>query len=73
MGASRWILITAASAIAIWLTFLLYVWSNEFKERFFYNNDWVSLAVVFIFIFAIGGIFRWFVIQEIRITAPKKR
>jgi hypothetical protein len=73
MGAYRWILIIATSAIAIWLTFLFYVWSNEFKERFFYSNDWVSLAVIFIFIFAIGGIFRWFVTEEIRIRKPKKK
>lgn len=71
MNITRWILIGATLILAAIFTFNFYIWSQEYKDQFFYNNDFLSLAMVFIFILAITGIFKWLLKEEILLTKPR--
>ena len=71
MKLMRWALILAACIVAFYVTLNFNIYFEEFKQIFFYTNDWMSYLMVMLLIIAIGGIFRWFVKQEIWIT--KKR
>ncbi|MDD3083966.1 MAG: hypothetical protein PHP82_03010 [Candidatus ainarchaeum sp.] len=73
MNTSRWILISITFAIVAVLTFQFYIWSEEFKHQFMYNNDLISYAMVFLFVIALTGIFKWLLKEEIILTKPRRR
>jgi hypothetical protein len=73
MNTKRWVLISITFAITAFFMFQVYIWSEEFKHQFMYSNDFISYAMVFIFVIALTGIFKWFLKQEIKITNPKRR
>ena len=69
----RYALIAITFVITAALTIAVYNWSYEFKDTFSYSGDWVSYIMVFVFIIAITGIFKWFLKEEIKLTKPKRR
>jgi len=69
----RYTLIVITLAFAAFLTISFYNWSYEYKDMFSYSGDWLSYIMVFVFILAITGIFRWFLKEEIVLTDPKRR
>jgi multisubunit Na+/H+ antiporter MnhB subunit len=73
MNTSRWILISLTFAVAVVLIFQVYIWSEEFKHRFMYNEDYISYIMVFVFVIALTGIFKWFLHEEIILTDPKRK
>jgi multisubunit Na+/H+ antiporter MnhB subunit len=73
MNTSRWILISLTFAVAVVLIFQVYIWSEEFKHSFMYNEDYISYVMVFIFVIALTGIFKWFLHEEIILTDPKRK
>jgi hypothetical protein len=73
MAFSRWLLIGITFFIAAVLTFNIYIWSQEFKETFSYNGDFISLIMVFVFVMALTGIFKWLLKEEIILTDPKRK
>jgi len=73
MGLYRWVLIGVTFVIAAVLTFQVYVWSDEFKQMFSYQNDWISYAMVFAFVMFLTGVFKWLLKEEIILTDPRRR
>jgi len=71
MNFKRWGLIGITFILAAVFTFWFYIWSDEFKHNFFFNGDYISLIMVFVFILSITGIFKWLLHEEIVLT--KKR
>jgi len=69
----RYILIAITLAVTAMFTILFYNWSYEYKDTFSYSGDLVSYAMVFVFIIAIAGIFKWFLKEEIILTDPKRK
>lgn len=72
MNYFRYILIFATLAITAFLTISFYNWSYEFKDTFSYSGDYISYAMVFVFLLAITGIFKWFLKEEIILTDPNR-
>jgi len=73
MVLSRWLLIGVTFFIAAVLTFNVYIWSQEFKDIFSYNGDLLSYIMVFVFVMALTGIFKWLLKEEIILTDPKRK
>ncbi|MDD4250923.1 MAG: hypothetical protein PHX27_01890 [Candidatus ainarchaeum sp.] len=73
MNIARWALISITFVITAFFVFNVYIWSNEFKQRFLYNNDFISLIMVFVFVMALTGIFKWLLKEEIKLTDPKRK
>jgi hypothetical protein len=69
----RYLLIAITLAVTAGLTILFYNWSYEYKDTFSYSGDLLSYAMVFVFLFAIAGIFKWFLKEEIILTDPKRK
>ena len=68
----RYLLIAITFVVTAALTIAVYNWSYEFKDMFSYSGDYVSYIMVFVFIIAITGIFKWFLKEEIVLTDPKR-
>jgi len=68
----RYLLIIITFFVTAALTIAVYTWSYEFKDMFSYSDDWISYIMVFVFIIAITGIFKWFLKEEIVLTDPKR-
>ena len=73
MNYIRWALIGITFFFAAVFTFNVYMWSQEFKDAFSYSGDYVSYIMVFVFVLALTGIFKWLLTTEIKLTKPKKR
>jgi H+/Cl- antiporter ClcA len=73
MNITRWILIGITFIIATVFTFNVYIWSEEFKHLYSYTNDWLSYIMVFVFVMALTGIFKWLLKEEIILTRPRRR
>jgi hypothetical protein len=73
MNKSRWILIGFTFIIVAYLSFNVYIWAEEFKHTFSYTGDYFSYIMVFVFVMALTGIFKWFLKEEIILTKPKRR
>ncbi|MFA5763244.1 MAG: hypothetical protein WC915_00345 [archaeon] len=73
MNITRWLLIGITFVIAAVFTFNVYIWADEFKQVYSYNNDWLSYIMVFAFVIALTGIFKWLLKEEIILTKPRKR
>ena len=73
MNYTRWILIGITLIVTAVFTFNVYIWSQEFKDSFMYSGDYLSYIMVFLFVIAITGIFKWFLKEEIKLTKPKRR
>ncbi len=71
MNFKRLVLVGVTFILAAIFTFWFYIWSDEFKHMFFFNDDYIGLIMVFAFILAITGIFKWLLHEEIVLT--KKR
>jgi uncharacterized membrane protein YcjF (UPF0283 family) len=73
MTLGRWLLISVTFVIAALMTFQVYIWADEFKQIFSYQNDWISYAMVFAFVMALTGVFKWLLKEEIILTDPKRK
>ena len=73
MGYKRWILIGITILIVGALTFAVETWAKDFKDLFFYMNDWTSWIFVGLFVAALTGIFKWILDTEVAITRPERR
>ena len=69
----RYLLIAATLGVTAFLTISFYNWSYEYKDTFSYSGDYLSYIMVFVFIMAIAGIFKWFLKEEIILTDPKRK
>jgi hypothetical protein len=72
MNYKRIILIGITLLVCAWLTIQIYIWAQPIKDKFFYNNDYVSWIMIFALIFALTGIFKWFLTWEVKITKGNK-
>jgi len=73
MNITRWLLIGITFIIAAVFTFNVYIWAEEFKHIYSYTNDWLSYVMVFVFVMALTGIFKWLLKEEIILTKPRGR
>ena len=73
MNWTRLILILVSLAIAAYFTIMLYNWSSEYKDLFSYLGDWRSYVAAFALIYAVTGIIKWLLMEEVRITRPRTR
>ncbi len=71
MNIIRFLLISVTFIFAAIFTFWFYIWSDEFKHTFFFNDDYLSLIMAFILVIAITGIFKWLLHEEIVLTKPR--
>lgn len=69
----RAILISVSFAIAAYFSVSLYIWAQEYKDLFSYLGDWRSYVVVFALIYAVTGIFKWLLMEEVALTRPRRR
>jgi len=68
----RAILIIGTLIFVAWITFSFQIWAGEYKDLFFYLNDWKSWVMLTVFIFALGGIFKWLLMEEVKLTKPRE-
>ncbi|MDD3160221.1 MAG: hypothetical protein PHQ98_04590 [Candidatus ainarchaeum sp.] len=68
MNYKRIILIGTTLLVCAWLTIQVYIWSQKYKDRFFYQDNYLGWIMIFAFIFAITGIFKWFLKWELKAT-----
>ena len=73
MNYKRWTLIGITFFFVAIFSFNIYMWSQEFKDMFSYNEDYLSYIMVFVFVIALTGIFKWLLTTEIKLTKPKRR
>ena len=73
MNWTRWILLSITIVIALYFLFQLEIWGAEYKDIFFYLNDWNSYIAAFALILSVSMILKWFVKWEIRATEPKNQ
>ena len=73
MNYKRWSLIGITFFFAAVFTFNIYIWSQEFKDAFMYRDDYIGYIMVFVFVMALTGIFKWLLTKEIKLTKPKRR
>jgi hypothetical protein len=71
MNLTRWSLIGITFILVAVFTFNVYIWADEFKHTFSYNGDWISYIMVFVFVMALTGIFKWLLKEEILLTKPR--
>ena len=68
----RLLLIGVSLLIVAYLLFSLEVWAGDFKNLFFYLNDWRSWIAVAALIYAAQGIIKWLLMEEVKLTAPRR-
>jgi H+/Cl- antiporter ClcA len=73
MNVIRYVLISVTFIFAAIFTFNVYIWSQEYKDTFLYNNDILSFAMVFLFVIALTGVFKWLLHEEIVLTQERRR
>ncbi|MEK6958914.1 MAG: hypothetical protein AABW59_02605 [archaeon] len=73
MNWGRAILITATLAITAWLVIQVEMWAEQYKSNFFYLDDWTGWIGVILFVFALTGIFKWLLKEEIILTRPRRK
>ena len=73
MNIYRWLLIGTTFAIVALLTFNFYIWSDEYKNDFLYQDNYLAYIMAFVLIIAVTGIFKWFLKEEIVLTDPKRK
>ncbi len=73
MNTKRFLLIGITFAITAALMFQVYIWAEEYKFLFLYRDDFLSYAMLFLFVIALTGIFKWFLKLEIKMTDPKRK
>ena len=49
MKITKWALIIVTFAIIIWLLFNLEIWAREWKDLFFYQDNWILFVALFVF------------------------
>ncbi len=64
----RYLLIGITIAVAVWATVNINFYLYEFKDIFYWSNNWLDLIMIFVLIIAIGAIIRWFVLLEEKVT-----
>lgn len=67
MKLTKWILILATFAIIIWLLFGLELWSKEWKDLFFYMDNWTLFIAIIIFVLVAKKIASWVLTTEIKV------
>lgn len=63
----NWIVIIASILIVAGILFSLERWAGEWKNLFFYQDNWIMLLFLIIMVFAISGIIKWFLKAEVKI------
>jgi len=69
----RGMIITASVLLVAWATWQFTKWSAEFRDKFLYLDNWSAVIFVLAIALAIGAIFRWFLIWEVRASRPRRK
>lgn len=67
MKIKKWIIILATFAIIIWLLFELQIWAKEWKDLFFYMDNWLLFVGLFIFVMVAKKIASWLLTTEMKV------
>ncbi len=67
MRLTGWIIFLISLAIVAWIIIMLNAWASEWRNLFFYLDDWRMYAVVFVLIYVINYFLRKFLLLETRI------
>jgi hypothetical protein len=73
MGKLKWVFLIIGILFVSWTIFNFKLWAGEFMDSFFYQDDWISYIAVFAFVFAVAGILKWVLNQQVKAIEPKKR
>jgi uncharacterized membrane protein YcjF (UPF0283 family) len=53
-----WITIIILLSATLWLLFNIELWAKEWRDMFFYQDNWIMLTFVIIMVIAIGMIIK---------------
>jgi hypothetical protein len=62
----KWIIILLTFIVIIWVLFGLELWAGEWKDLFFYMDNWLLFVGLFIFVMVAKKIATWVLQTEIR-------
>jgi len=62
----KWIIILITFIVLVWALFSLELWATEWKDLFFYMDNWLLYVGLFIFIIVAKKIGTWVLTTEVR-------
>lgn len=60
MKLAKWTLLIVGFFLALWLLWQIELWSKEWKDLFFYQDNWIMFIFLVIMCFAVGMIIKKF-------------
>ncbi|MGI6589863.1 MAG: hypothetical protein ACOX1V_04355 [Candidatus Iainarchaeum sp.] len=67
MKITKWALIIVTFAIIIWLLFNLEIWAREWKDLFFYQDNWILFVALFVFLVVAKKIASWVLVTQLKV------
>ena len=60
-------IIIVTFAIIIWLLFNLEIWAREWKDLFFYQDNWILFVALFVFLVVAKKIASWVLVTQLKV------
>ena len=67
MKLAKLLLFLATGAIVVWVLFSIDLWAGEWKDLFFYQDNWLFYIFLIIMVMAVGLIIKKLLIVEYRL------
>ncbi|HPM85741.1 MAG: hypothetical protein PHY04_02215 [Candidatus ainarchaeum sp.] len=67
MKITKWIIILITFGVIIWLLFGLEIWAKEWKDLFFYYDNWILFIGLIIFAIIAKKIASWVLTTELKV------
>ncbi len=64
---NKWIIILITFIVIVWALFSLELWAHEWKDFFFYMDNWLLFAGLFIFLMIAKKIASWAITTEMKV------
>lgn len=63
----KWIIVIITFIVIVWALFGLELWAGEWKDLFFYMDNWLLWIGLFIFVMVAKKIASWVIIAETKL------
>ncbi|MEI7961169.1 MAG: hypothetical protein WCI04_02435 [archaeon] len=67
MKATSWLIIIISILLVAAISFSIDLWAGEWKDLFFYLDDWRMWIVIFVTIWVVKKILEWALKTEVRV------
>jgi len=64
---TKWIIVLVTFIVIIWALFGLELWAGEWKDFFFYMDNWLLWVGLFIFVMVAKKIASWVIVAETKL------